>query len=161
VIARVRPAEYLPVVRTTLCLLLAAAALVLAGCGGGGGSEASGDTTGTTTTETTTTETTEVVTTETEEGAPEAPDTAICREVASTSSELNIAASNGDFATVVKRYNVLLPEFPASLQPQVKTLIKGYEKIVADPNQYGVLDTSPYQEARAAVDAYTAKNCGN
>jgi hypothetical protein len=146
--------------RISFCLLLAVAALALAGCGGGGGGdEASGDTTGATTTETT--ETTETIRTETEEGAPEAPNTAICREVASTSSELNIAASNGDFATVVKRYTILVPEFPASLQPKVKTLIAGYQKIANDPNQYGVLDTSPYKDALEAVNAYTAKTCGN
>ena len=145
--------------RISICLLLAALALALAGCGGGSG-EASPDTTDTTV-ETTDTATETVEPTITEEGAPEAPDTAICQEVANTSSQLNIAASNGDFATVVKRWKVLLPEFPASLQPKVQTLIEGYEKVAADPNQFVILDQSPYKDAREAIDAHTASTCGN
>jgi len=142
--------------RIVLGLLFLAIAAAVAGCGGGGGEEAGADG-GETTTET-------VGETDTSEGpvdelAPVGPDTTLCREVTSTSSELNLAASNGDFATVAKRWRELQTEFPDDLQPHIDTLVEGYGKVAADPNQYSVLGTSPYKEAVDAVNTYTGSAC--
>lgn len=141
--------------RIVLGLLLLALAAAVAGCGGGG--EAAGADGGETTTET-------VAATDTSEGpidelVPVGPDTKLCREVTSTSSELNLAASNGDFSTVAKRWKELRAEFPDDLQPQIDTLAEGYGKVAADPTQYSVLETSPYKEALDAVNTYTGSNC--
>jgi hypothetical protein len=141
--------------RIVLGLLFLVIAAAVAGCGGGG--ETTGADAGETTTETAgETDTTEGPV---DELAPSGPDTVLCREVTSTSSELNIAASNGDFATVAKRWKELQPEFPADVQPHIDTVAEGYGKVAADPNQYSVLGTSPYKEALDAVNAHTGSAC--
>jgi hypothetical protein len=141
--------------RIVLGLLLVAIAAAVTGCGGGG--EAAGTDAAETTSET-------VPETDTDEGpidelAPVGPDTKLCREVTSTSSQLNIAASNGDFTGVAKRWQELQAEFPDDLQPHIDTLVEGYGKVAADPNQYSVLGTSPYKEAVDAVNTYTGSAC--
>ena len=143
-------------VRIVLGFLFLAIAATVAGCGGGGGEAAGTDA------PETTTETgggTDTSGGPTDQPAPLGPDTKLCREVSSTSSELNIAASNGDFTTVAKRWKAVQPEFPVDLQPQVDTLVEGYGKVAADPNQYSVLGTSPYKEAVDAVNTYTESAC--
>jgi len=139
-----------------LGLLFLTIAAAVAGCGGGGGEAAGTDAAETTTETAAETDTTEGPI---DELAPAGPDTKLCREVTSTSSQLNIAASNGDFTAVAKRWKELQAEFPDDLQPQVDTIVEGYGKVAADPNQYSVLDTSPYKEALDAVNTYTGSAC--
>lgn len=138
--------------RVVLGFLLLAVAASLAGCGGGGGGTAAGDTTAT-----------EATTDTTEEpadgGAPAGTDTTLCQEITSPSSELNIAATNGDFTAVAKRWKELQVEFPDDLHPAIATVIEGYGKVAADPNQYSLLGTSPYKEAIDAIHVYTGANC--
>jgi hypothetical protein len=168
-VVSVRTRRYRRAVRVSVPVasLLAVLALGLAGCGGGEPSadEAATETTASQTT--TTTETTAAPETQpgnaepdsVDEDAPSGPKTKVCQEVLNQGSPLNIAASNGDFVTVVKRWTALKSGFPADVLPQLETLIEGYEKIAANPSNYGLLDTSPYKEAFAAVNAWTATAC--
>jgi hypothetical protein len=137
------------------CVLVAAA--TVAGCGGSGEASGGADTTPAVTETSTDTSTTEGPV---DELPPAGPDTPLCREVTSTSSELNLAASNGDFTAVAARWEALRTEFPADLQPEVDTIVDGYGKVAADPGQYSVLETSPYKEALEAINAHTGSVCG-
>ncbi len=142
--------------RVVVGLLLLVLTASAAACGGGGGGEAAG---GDVTTTTATTATGSDDAGPVDQDAPSGTDTKLCREVTSTASELNLAASNGDFAAVAKRWQELRAEFPADLQPTVDTVVEGYGKVAADPNQFSVLDTSPYKEALDAIHAHTGATC--
>ncbi len=144
-------------------LLLAVLALGLVGCGGGGSEGSGGEDTTATETETTETETeTEGSTT-----GSTIPDTdgsyggndPICKAVTNTSSPLNIAASNGDFATVSAEWTKLAADAPAEVKADIETIAEGYGKIATDPAGFGVMDTEPYKTAFESVNTWTGANC--
>jgi len=135
-----------------LGLLLLTLGAVAAGCGGGGNGEAAGA-------DTTTTTTTEATEEPVDETAPGGSSTILCQEITSTSSELNIAATNGDFATVARRWGELRPELPDELRPHVDTVVEGYTKVAADPTQYSILEAAPYKDALDAIHAHTGSTC--
>ena len=144
----------------TVGALLVVLTVVVAGCGGGGGesSGASGETTATETTGGTETTKTGGSSIEETDGSF-SPDSPVCKEVTNSGSPLNIAASTGDFETAANRWEMLVPEVPASLRPDVKNVVAGYRKIDEDPAGFGLLDKPPYKASLEAVNAWTAVNC--
>jgi hypothetical protein len=146
-------------------LVLTVLALGLAGCGGGGDGGSAAEETTVTETDTTATETetggstTDTSTIPDTDGSYGGNDP-ICKSVTSTSSALNIAASTGDFATVSAEWTRLAADAPAEVKSDIETIAEGYGKIATDPTGFGVMDTEPYKSSLAAVNTWTAANCG-